>query len=277
MEAVRGLEHDPERVVDVLTPLIESWDALSDVPIPGLYRQLARRWPNSRFILVIREPQDWARSVQSHLRQRRLSPYNRIQYLPYLPRSVERITELGEKDLIAIHEQHTAQVKRFIHQELEHPKRLCTVDIRDGDVGERICSFLGHPPMSLPHLSGRASEKDLGVSWRWVEMCPRKSDAHYFLAKNLLHFGRFKEAEHHLRIATEVEPDQPKPYAELSELFWRQGRRREALELAGLAVKRGLLRRRLYYRAALGKLIQGNFVRALGLWLGGVQQRRNKH
>ena len=275
MESVRGREHDPEGVVDVLTPMIESRDAFSDVPIPGLYRQLATRWPDSRFILVTREPQDWARSVQEHLRQRRLSPYNRIQYLPYLPRSVERITELGEKDLIAVHEQHTAQVERFFQQELGHPERLCSVDIKDGDVGERICNFLGLPSMSLPHLSGRPSERDLEVSWRWVEMCPRKSDAHYFLAKNLRHFGRFKEAEHHLRVATEVEPDQPKPYAELSELLWREGRRREASELASLAIDWGLLRRRLYYRAALGKLIQGDWGRAVGFWLGGVRQSRN--
>jgi predicted Zn-dependent protease len=171
--------------------------------------------------------------------------------------------------------QHTAQVTKFFRQELAQPERLCSVDIRDGNVGERICSFLGHSPMCFPKYSGRPSNTDLDVNWRWLELCPDKSEAHYSWAKKLQHAGYLKKAEHHLNIAIEIEPGQPKPYAKLSDLLWQQGRLSEAFELAYWAVNQGMLSRRLCYRAAMGTFIQSNWGKTLELLLRGVQQKRN--
>jgi hypothetical protein len=47
---------DPERVVDILEPLLYHYDCFFDVPFPGLYRVLDRRFPNCLFILVRRDP-----------------------------------------------------------------------------------------------------------------------------------------------------------------------------------------------------------------------------
>ena len=275
MDAVRGLENEPERVVDRLTALIESRDALSDVPIPGLYRTLAERWPGSRFILIKRDPLDWERSVRGHMKERVLSPFNLIQYRPYLDRDVRQLRQVPAGGLASIHERHTREVVQFFEIERGEPDRLCIADIRDGDAGERICAFLGHDPVPLPRLSGRPSAGDLEASRRWVAACPAKSDARYFLATNLLETGQIDEAKEHLRAAIEHEPDQPKPYAVLSELLVQEDHG-TAAEMALQAIRYGLKRPRLFYRAARGQARRGQWRDALSLWANGIAQRLHR-
>lgn len=277
MQALRGFEHDPEAMVEGLYPLLHSRQCFSDVPIPGLYRELAQRWPDSRFVLVSREPYAWARSVQSHMKERRLSPYNRLQYRNYLPDSVERLSEVSEGTLAAIHEQHTADVTRFFREELGEPQRFCHVDIRGGEVGETICRFLGKPPRPLPYLSGRPGIEDLETSREWVRLAPDKSDAHYFLATNLRYLGEASEAEKHLRAAIAAEPDQPKPYAELADLLRKRGRTEEAGRFASEAIEQGLNRRSLYRLSAACAWAAGHPARALRIWFAGTGRGRPPH
>lgn len=276
LEAVRGREDDPAFVLGRLAPVFESRDAFSDVPVPGLYRELAERWPDSRFVLVSRDPWGWARSVRGHMKNRRLSPFNWIQYRLYIPQTVQRVADLSEEELASIHERHTQEVTQYFHSYLGQPERLCHVDIRDGQVGEQISRFLGHNPRPLPRLTGRPSEEDLSVSQEWVASAPHKSDAHYFLAANLRYFCKEEEAEYHLRVATEVEPDQPKPYAELAELLGKQGRPIEAGEEAQAAIDYGLLRPALYKLAAQGEWSKGNLRRSARLWMAATRLRRQR-
>ena len=73
---IEGREHDLEFIVDVLSSALDSYDSVTDVPLPVLYRQLHSRYPTARFILLLRNPFDWVRSVRRHLgkRQRRANP-----------------------------------------------------------------------------------------------------------------------------------------------------------------------------------------------------------
>lgn len=277
MEAVRGLEDQPRRVVDTLTPAINERDALSDVPIPGLYRELAERWPDSRFILVTRDPWQWARSVRGHMKRRVLSPFNQIQYRPYFGQSIKRMTDVSEQELAAMHDGHTKAIRSYFEQERGEPERLCVASMAEGEVGERICNFLGHPPSPLPNLSGRPSEQDLQTARDWVMACPSKSDAHYMLASNLLHFGNTEEAMNHLRRAVAAEPDQPKPYALISEILIAKGDSAGAAEAAERALSNGLYRPRLFYRASAGHLRQGQIGVASSLWARGLVRRIRGH
>lgn len=272
MESVRGLEGDPEAVVDRLMPVLADRHAASDVPIPGLYRTLAHRFPESRFILVLRDPHAWADSVHRHLRKRRLSPYNEIQYRPYLGPSSMRASEIPAQRLAEVHEQHRADVERFFATDLDAPERLCVVDARTQPVGETICGFLGLPPRPLPRVSGRSGEEDLAISREWVRLRPDKQEAHYLLAKNLLGTGDLAAAEASARDAIAAEPDQPKPYALLSGILMRTERVAEARAMARRAVEYGLYRRRLFYQAAAGALRNGELGAACRLWGRGVRQ-----
>ncbi len=276
MERVRGMERRPADVVEILDRLWSSRDAFSDIPVPGLYQSLALRWPNARFLLVTRDPYGWARSVKSHMRSRDLSPYNRIQYAPYLGGRIKKMGEVSEDELAKVHERHRTEVEAFFRDELGEPERLGIVDIRDGHPGEAICRFLGQPDRPLPKLEGRASAQDLETSRQWVAERPDKADAHYLLGKNLWAFGYTGEAKSALREALRLDPDQPKPPAFLSQMLYGSGEYREAAHLARLAVANGWVHPRLCYRGARDWFHQGRPIRGAALWARGLGQRLAK-
>jgi hypothetical protein len=81
-----GREVDLDFVAETLAPALEIYDAVIDLPTPVLYRQLYRRYPTAKFILLLRNPFDWVRSVRAHIGRRELLPYERVQYWHYLQR-----------------------------------------------------------------------------------------------------------------------------------------------------------------------------------------------
>jgi len=273
MERVRGREGRPAEVVEALDTLWCSRDAFSDIPVPGLYQSLARRWPNARFILVMRDPWAWARSVKSHMRSRDLSPYNLLQYKPYLGDRIKRMGDVSEDELASVHEQHRAEVEAFFRNHLGEPERLCVVEINAGYAGEQICRFLGQPERPMPKLEGRASGQDLAMSWQWVAERPDKADAHYLVGKNLWAFGYTAEAESALRKAIRLDPDQPKPSATLSQMLYGLGEHREAARLARLAVANGWAHPRLCFRGSRDWFHQGRPKQGAALWAKGLWQR----
>lgn len=273
MEAVRGFENEPERVVDKLTPVIADRDAISDVPIPGLYRELAHRWPGSRFILVSRDPWKWAQSVRNHLKQRALSPFNQIQYRLYLKLTHNHLSEIDDSDLASVHTRHTEAVQTFFENELKEADRLCVASMDKGEVGEHICRFLGHPPQSLPTLTGRSSEQELSALKTWVSVRPDKADAHYLLASNYIHQNELVKAQKHLEQAVVSEPDQPKPYVLLSEILKKQGDSVAVADAAENALRNGECKPWLFYRAAKARLLSGSPIQAIDLWTKGIWRR----
>ena len=81
-----------DAVIDALMPVIQSYDAHSDVPYSGLYRTLAQRFPDAKFILATRNVDRWWDSLSYHwglrlFSRRILDPFERIQYQWYLPQN----------------------------------------------------------------------------------------------------------------------------------------------------------------------------------------------
>lgn len=53
--------------------IMERFDAVADLPIPSIYRQLDEEFPGSRFILTIRDPASWLVSATEHTKNRDLT------------------------------------------------------------------------------------------------------------------------------------------------------------------------------------------------------------
>lgn len=142
MEKVGATDEDPAGVAKVLGPVIERFDAHCDVPWPGLYAVLAERYPNARFILMRRDLDAWWGSLSSHwslrLFDHQLTPFEYVQYRPYLGNG-KRVVSLKDKArLLDAHEAHLEEVPRRLAG-----RQLLVLELEDPDKSAKLSSFLG--------------------------------------------------------------------------------------------------------------------------------------
>jgi hypothetical protein len=141
-------------VTTVLEPVIDSHDAVADVPIPVLYRELFARYPDSKFLLLYRDPSDWIQSVRWKLRRGDFQPYVRTQYWTYFGRRPDRIDELTDAELAWMHAHHRTEVTAYFSRVA--PQQLGVFDLHASDTSQRIASFLGvESARPFPHLNLR--------------------------------------------------------------------------------------------------------------------------
>ena len=153
-QQIVGRETDLAHVADVLAPVLESYEAVADVPVPVLYRELVARYPEAKFLLVYRNAFDWAHSVRWKLRDADFAPYVRTVYWTYLDWRPRRIEQISDAQLIWMHGRHTADVIGFFQQAAPH--KLGVFDLYASDTGQKIAGFLGiDSNRSLPHLFPR--------------------------------------------------------------------------------------------------------------------------
>jgi hypothetical protein len=134
-----GREQDLSFITDLISPALDSYDSVTDVPIPVLYRQLYHRYPAAKFILLLRDPFDWVRSVRRHLGRRMLWPCERVQYWHYLKWRPNQLSEVADKQLLRMHAQHTADVIDFF--ERTSADSLGIFELRP-ESGQAIAAFL---------------------------------------------------------------------------------------------------------------------------------------
>lgn len=272
-EEVRGYETDTAAVTDILAPLIDAYDAFSDIPIPVLYRELADRWPASKFVLVHRDPVAWVRSVRKNQKNRKLSPFNKVQYHFYMGTGFSAVSELADEDLIVLYFRHLFGVYEFFEARGELD-RLCVVGIGDPEAGEKVSRFLGKPERPMPNIVGQAS--DLGEIRRWASICSWHAGANRLMAEVLMREGRFAEAEPYARKTIEQDPDHPGGHEILATIAAQNGRYWASWGHATAAVRAGKGKPSLYKKAALQGLLKGQFRESLRLLAGwrAVKRRR---
>ena len=142
-EEIAPFRGDPAAVVQHLKPVIDAADAHSDVPWPGLYRELLHEYPRAKFVLGTRDPESWANSVAHHWSlnylPRRLNNYEYCQYAPYLGSAADRPIDKSDKALlIKALLDHEAEARRSIA-----PEQLFVFKLGDKDTGPRLAEFLG--------------------------------------------------------------------------------------------------------------------------------------
>lgn len=148
---IEGHETDLDYVLDVIEPVINKNDATTDVPIPVLYRELDKRYPNARFLLLRRRPAEWIRSVRKHIGERRFNPYERVQYWHYFPRKPAALGELSDSDLAEMCERHFSQVSNYFAKSCT--KKFACFDLENLNTGMGIAAFLGSDSKAvLPHV-----------------------------------------------------------------------------------------------------------------------------
>lgn len=128
-----GIE-DPDiadNVYSMAYTLVEQYDAFQDNPWPIIYKEIDKRYPESKFILTLRDSKTWIRSVVKHFGVEE-TPMRKWIYGVGAAKGNEEI-------YIEVFEKHNREVIDYFK---ERPDDLLILNLSKGDGWEKLCSFL---------------------------------------------------------------------------------------------------------------------------------------
>ena len=137
--------------------IAQSVDAAKDSPWPILYQSLDRAFPGSKFIHVTRDTEAWITSAVKDFGDHP----NAIRGVIY----GSRFPKGNEAEWIARYERHNAEVRAYF---ADRPEDCLFLRLEDGISVERICDFLGEPPIAMPapRANTRLKKKLKTLWWR---------------------------------------------------------------------------------------------------------------
>ncbi len=133
------------------SPTLEKYYALSDLPIPLLYRRLDLAYPGSKFILTLRDEAKWVKSVQG-LFDHKTNPTrwtwdvypitNRLHHVLY-----GRV-DFDAPTMVTHYRRHNAEVLNYFK---DRPEDLLVLDMDKGAGWTELCEFLSQPIPNIPY------------------------------------------------------------------------------------------------------------------------------
>ncbi|HEY1961368.1 MAG TPA: sulfotransferase [Rhizomicrobium sp.] len=149
-----------EKVAAQALPLIAEYDALTDNPWPLLYRELDAAYPGSKFVLTVRDPQNWIASLVQHFDDRESDVLEWI----YGCRSVRG----NEARCLEVYASHNAAVRAYF---ANRPAALLELSFDSPRSWNALCDFLGKPTPAkpFPHAN-TAAERARKQSGFWRKL-----------------------------------------------------------------------------------------------------------
>jgi len=123
-------------------------DAVEDMPWPLMFRELDAAFPGSKFILTLRDPDRWYKSIAGHFGD---NPYH-LQQLTYgddAPAPVGHEARYRE-----VYAAHSAAVLEHFR---DRPGDLLVMELEKGDGWDKLCPFLGIPLVEGPFVRTNTS------------------------------------------------------------------------------------------------------------------------
>ena len=146
--------------------ILNSYQGIVDTPVAPYYAQLDREYPGSKFILTVRNPEAWLRSIEAHwlvMRQwcERDPQFGR--FTDFISAAVYGCIEFNRDRFLYAYETHEKNARAYFQS---RPNDFLVMDICQGDGWEPLCPFLGLevPPFPFPH-SNRGKDRDTTREW----------------------------------------------------------------------------------------------------------------
>jgi hypothetical protein len=132
------LNNNTQAVIDVA----KEYDALQDVPWAVLFKELDNEFPNSKFILTIRDERNWLHSAKKHFGD----SYTAMRKWIY----GNGILNGNENLYIERYRKHYSDVKDYFK---DRPDDIIVMDLKNGAGWNKLCSFLNKPipKKAFPH------------------------------------------------------------------------------------------------------------------------------
>lgn len=134
------------KTYDAMLDLAEHYKAFEDRPwnMWAMYRHAHERFPDSRFILTVRDPESWWRSTERWITVTK--PGVMARYEQHL-----RVHEPSKESMTESYLRYNSEVQAYF----EGTGKLLVMDIEKGDGWEKLCAFLGLPvpEREFPHAN----------------------------------------------------------------------------------------------------------------------------
>lgn len=133
---------------DFETDWLSKYYVVFDNPVPGVYPQLDKMYPGSKFILTIRDLDSWLESCKKYLAKVPAA----YEYRKLVRSAVYGMYDFNEERWRMIFQQHHKGVRTYFKH---RPGDLLEIRICDGDGWEKLCPFLDKqiPEVSFPQLN----------------------------------------------------------------------------------------------------------------------------
>jgi hypothetical protein len=133
--------------------ILETYRGVTDTPVSPYFAQLDKVWPESKFILTVREMQSWLKSAERHweavLGPRRAADPDFREYVDFIDACTYGCTEFAADRFRYVSDRHTRDVTEYFAAQ---PEKLLVLDICGGTGGwEQLADFLGvEAPKGIP-------------------------------------------------------------------------------------------------------------------------------
>lgn len=137
--------------------MLKNYDAVEDTPWYIIYKELDELFPNSKFILTIRDEESWYKSVKNHIGDLRTAHhqwiYGRGKALP----------KDDKANTLKVYNDHNREVIEYFKN---RPDDLLIIDFTRGEKWEKICKFLGRevPDDPFPHYNKTSASRKKKMS-----------------------------------------------------------------------------------------------------------------
>lgn len=130
--------------------LIAEYDAFQDNPWPIIYQEIDKKYPGSKFILLLRDSDSWIKSQVKHFGKRKTSMRQWIYGDKYgFPE--------GNEDLyLKRYNDHNIGVVNYFRKRKDD---LLVMDLMKGDGWDFLCPFLGVDVPKIAFLHVNKAEK----------------------------------------------------------------------------------------------------------------------
>lgn len=134
---------------------MQHYDATQDMPWPLFYRELDAAFPGAKFILTIREPESWFRSIEGHFGDEPTA-------LGAFTYGADAAAPTGCKDrYIETYTAHNEAVRRYF---ADRPDDLLEMDLAQGDGWTALCGFIDCETPETP-FPARNRQADRETLW----------------------------------------------------------------------------------------------------------------
>ncbi len=138
--------------------VLDEFDAFGNHPFSAHFKEVDQEYPNSKFILTLRDLDSWLKSVQQHVNRNRFNPFYRGKFNQY-----------DETKEIKRWHQHTEDVVNYFK---DRSQDLLIMNIVEGDGWAPLCAFLdlSVPSIPFPHWNrGLSVPRHLMLEfYRWL-------------------------------------------------------------------------------------------------------------